>query len=185
MHFKMSSEECRPICLGLNVLRRCLSAPNQMVINVNKVFMAQAIKFFVVPGSGGLGGRGLGVLSYSGIFIRSGVIKYETQLKRYNPMVYLWSSFIFFSLLLFIMNGLILDEKRSIDHLDCFWLHESTLIPVITSIIKCGMKLLIHSQTSTLLPLKFRNGRIISSYSLLYMWLLIHAYGICCHNTYK
>ena len=29
---------------------------------------------------------------------------------------------------------------------------------VITSIINCGMKLLIHSQTSTVAPLKFRNG---------------------------
>ena len=29
---------------------------------------------------------------------------------------------------------------------------------IITSIIKCGMKLLIHSQTSTVQPLKFRNG---------------------------
>ena len=29
---------------------------------------------------------------------------------------------------------------------------------VITSIIKCGMKLLIHSQTSTVEPLKFGNG---------------------------
>ena len=29
---------------------------------------------------------------------------------------------------------------------------------IITSIIKCGMKLLIHSQTSTVQPLKFVNG---------------------------
>ena len=29
---------------------------------------------------------------------------------------------------------------------------------IITSIIKCGMKLLIHPQTSTVQPLKFGNG---------------------------
>ena len=44
-----------------------------------------------------------------------------------------------------------------------------------TSIIKCEMKLLIHSQTSTVQPLKFGNGQVISSHTLLGMWLLIHA----------
>ena len=39
----------------------------------------------------------------------------------------------------------------------------------------CGMKLLIHSQTSTVEPLKFENGLVISSCTFLYMWLLIHA----------
>ena len=39
----------------------------------------------------------------------------------------------------------------------------------------CGMKLLIHSQTSTVQPLKFGNGWAISSHILLGMWLLIHA----------
>ena len=29
---------------------------------------------------------------------------------------------------------------------------------IITSIIKCGMKILIHSQTSTVAPLRFGNG---------------------------
>ena len=33
------------------------------------------------------------------------------------------------------------------------------------SIIKCGMKLHIHSQTSTVQPLKFGNGYVISSHS--------------------
>ena len=33
---------------------------------------------------------------------------------------------------------------------------------VITSIIKCGMKLPIQSQTSTMQPLKFVNGKVIS-----------------------
>ena len=37
------------------------------------------------------------------------------------------------------------------------------------------MKLLIHSQISTVAPLKFGNGYVISSHSLLRMWLLIHA----------
>ena len=37
------------------------------------------------------------------------------------------------------------------------------------------MKLLIHSLTSTVQPLKFRNGQVISSHTLLGVWLLIHA----------
>ena len=45
----------------------------------------------------------------------------------------------------------------------------------ITSAIKCRMKLLIHSQTSTVQPLKFGNVYVISSNTLLAMWLLIHA----------
>ena len=36
------------------------------------------------------------------------------------------------------------------------------------------MKLLIHSQTSTVAPMKFGNGYVISSRTLLGMWLLIH-----------
>ena len=36
------------------------------------------------------------------------------------------------------------------------------------------MKLLIHSQTSTVAPLKFGNGKVISSHTSLDMWLLIH-----------
>ena len=41
--------------------------------------------------------------------------------------------------------------------------------------MKCGMKLLIYSQTSTVQPLKFGNGEVISSQILLGMGLLIHA----------
>ena len=44
----------------------------------------------------------------------------------------------------------------------------------MTSFIKCGLKLLIHSQTSTIAPLKFGNGKVISSHTLLGMWLFIH-----------
>ena len=36
---------------------------------------------------------------------------------------------------------------------------------LITSIMKCGMKLLSHSQTSTVASLKFGNGQVISSYT--------------------
>ena len=43
----------------------------------------------------------------------------------------------------------------------------------MTSFIKCGLKLLIHSQTSTIAPLKFGNGKVISSHTLLGMWLFI------------
>ena len=39
----------------------------------------------------------------------------------------------------------------------------------------CGMKLLIHSQTSTVQPLMFGNGSVSSSHTLLGMWLLNHA----------
>ena len=38
-----------------------------------------------------------------------------------------------------------------------------------------GMKLLIHSYTLTVQPLKFGNGLVISSHTLLNMWLLVHA----------
>ena len=37
------------------------------------------------------------------------------------------------------------------------------------------MKLLIHSQTSTVAPLKFGNGWLIPSYTWLAIWSLIHA----------
>ena len=50
-----------------------------------------------------------------------------------------------------------------------------TWISLITSIIKSAKKLLIHSQTSTVLLLKFVNGKLISSYTLLDTWLLIQA----------
>ena len=39
----------------------------------------------------------------------------------------------------------------------------------------CGMILLIHSKTSTLQQLKFADGYVISSHTLLGMWLHIHA----------
>ena len=39
----------------------------------------------------------------------------------------------------------------------------------------CGLKLLIHSETSTVQPLKFGNGSVISSNTLPGIWLLIHA----------
>ena len=45
---------------------------------------------------------------------------------------------------------------------------------VITSIIKYGMKLLTHSQTSTVQPLKFGNGEVFLSHTLPCMWWLIH-----------
>ena len=32
---------------------------------------------------------------------------------------------------------------------------------LVTSIIKCGIKLIIHSQTSVAQPLKFGNGEVI------------------------
>ena len=41
--------------------------------------------------------------------------------------------------------------------------------------INCGMKLLIHSQTSTVRPLKFVNGYVMSPHILLDMRLFIHA----------
>ena len=37
------------------------------------------------------------------------------------------------------------------------------------------MKSLIHCLTSTAVPLKFRNGQVISSHTLWWIWLLIHA----------
>ena len=37
------------------------------------------------------------------------------------------------------------------------------------------MELIIHSKTSTVAPLKFSNGEVISSHMLLGMQLLIHA----------
>ena len=46
---------------------------------------------------------------------------------------------------------------------------------MIIIVIKCGMKLLIHSQTSTVQPLKFVNGYVIASQSLLGMCLIIYA----------
>ena len=58
-----------------------------------------------------------------------------------------------------------------------FYQHGLISIPtciVITLIINCWIKLLIHSKTSTVQPLKFGNGQVISSHTLLFRWLLIH-----------
>ena len=43
------------------------------------------------------------------------------------------------------------------------------------SILKGGMKLLIHPQTSTVQLLKFGNEQVISSHTLLGMWKVMHA----------
>ena len=45
---------------------------------------------------------------------------------------------------------------------------------VVTSIIKCGIKSLIHSHTSTVTPSKFKNRYVISLPTLLCVWLLTH-----------
>ena len=50
----------------------------------------------------------------------------------------------------------------------------SSRIWVIISIMMCGMKLLIHSQTSTVQPLKFGDGYVISVPIFLGMRLFIH-----------
>ena len=36
-------------------------------------------------------------------------------------------------------------------------------------LLKCGLKLLVHTQTATVQPLKFWNGKVISSHNLLDM----------------
>ena len=46
---------------------------------------------------------------------------------------------------------------------------------VMKSITKCGMKLFIHSQTSTVALLTFGNGSVISAFTLLDMWSLTYA----------
>ena len=46
---------------------------------------------------------------------------------------------------------------------------------ITTSNIKYGMKVLTHSQTTTVEPLKHRNGGIIPYHTLLGMWYLIDA----------
>ena len=53
-----------------------------------------------------------------------------------------------------------------------------------TSIIKCGVKLLIHSQTSTVQPMNLRNGLVISFHTVLSKWALIHA-GIKVNLCYQ
>ena len=73
------------------------------------------------------------------------------------------------------------------NHADQWWpsllVHSASVIQrirkngwVITSIIKRGMKLLIHSYTLTVQPLKFmRNAQLISSHTSLVIWLLTHS----------
>ena len=41
--------------------------------------------------------------------------------------------------------------------------------------MRCGMKLLIYSQSSTVQPLKYVNGYVISSHTFLGMWILLYA----------
>ena len=49
-------------------------------------------------------------------------------------------------------------------HLACLW-HP----------VKCALKLLIHSQTGNIAPLKFGNGQVVSPHILKQMMILIHA----------
>ena len=62
-----------------------------------------------------------------------------------------------------------------------FYLHSLNLLPAwISNYIhykecECGIITLTHSQTSTVQPLKFGNGLVISFQTLLDMWLFIHA----------
>ena len=56
--------------------------------------------------------------------------------------------------------------------------HTVTLTPAWIGnyiFIKCEMTLLIRSQTSTVQPLQFGNGQVISCNTSLSLWLLIHA----------
>ena len=53
------------------------------------------------------------------------------------------------------------------------WIHSNEY--VITSIITCGVKLLIHSQNSKMQSSKCGNEWVISFNIVLSMWLLIHA----------
>ena len=46
---------------------------------------------------------------------------------------------------------------------------------LITRPVKCWMRLLVHYQISTVAPFKFGNGWVISSHTLNWMYLLIHA----------
>ena len=46
---------------------------------------------------------------------------------------------------------------------------------IITHQVTCGMKLRIHSQSSTVQPLNLGNEKVIPIHALLGMWLLIHA----------
>ena len=52
---------------------------------------------------------------------------------------------------------------------------QGQLLQTWINIIKSGMKLRIISHRTTVQPLTFGNGEVISSHSLLDMWLLIHA----------
>ena len=49
--------------------------------------------------------------------------------------------------------------------------------------MKCEMKSLIHSQTSTVAPLKFGNGLVIPSHTLLGMLLVIHVVSTMHHHN--
>ena len=74
-------------------------------------------------------------------------------------------------LLTLLWNVLAAPPGTPFTNMDCLKSQHGWLF---TSIIKCGMKLLIHSQIS-MQPLKFGNGWVISFHTLLSMWLLIHA----------
>ena len=69
-------------------------------------------------------------------------------------------------------SGLIVIHTRLISRGLLYW-HGLTLIN--NFIIKWGIKLLIHSQTPAVQPLKLRIGQAISSHTFLGMRLLIHA----------
>ena len=68
--------------------------------------------------------------------------------------------------------------RKNRDSRGPFYLHGLILIPAPisnTSIIKCATELLIHSQTSTVAPLKFWEWISNLSDTFLGMWLFIHA----------
>ena len=74
---------------------------------------------------------------------------------------------------------------------DYFYKHGLTIIPALLSNYiyhKAYVQLLIHSQTSTVVPLKFGNGYIISSHALQGIWLLTRVsikIGPCWKGSYS
>ena len=72
--------------------------------------------------------------------------------------------------------GLSLVDHKAQSSLGPFYQQGLTLIPawmIIKSIIKCEAKLPTHSWTSTVYHLKLRNTWVISSHTLLEIWLLM------------
>ena len=95
---------------------------------------------------------------------KSLLFAYRKQLRQYQIALYIWVfifSGIYCQCVITLDTPCRLDINHHFAYRAPFTKMDSQQQYVITSVMKCGMKIFILSQTSKVWPLKFGNGKII------------------------